>query len=177
MDIERLLELLKGHKVRFIIIGATAFPVHGYSRATLDVDIFIEPRATNAERTRRALGLFGYDVTDISIEDLLTKKVLIRQYIVETDIHPFVKGVTFERVWSHKVKARLGKTFVTPVEAGVQESHHHFRLAVEPPTTPLENIFLASNQGQDGIMAVLAAEGRGNGGVSINRAASWQRWK
>jgi predicted nucleotidyltransferase len=112
MDVEKLLALLRGHRVRFVIIGATAFPVHGYSRATLDIDIFIEPNAANAERTRRALDRFGYDVTDLSTEDLLTKKVLIRQYVVETDIHPFVKGVTFERVWSHKVKARLGETTV-----------------------------------------------------------------
>ena len=37
---------------------------------------------------------------------------MIRQYLVETDIHPIVKGVTFERVWKNKVKARFGKTFV-----------------------------------------------------------------
>lgn len=34
---------------------------------------------------------FGYDIIDVSINDLLIKKVLIRQDIVETDIHPFVK--------------------------------------------------------------------------------------
>ena len=38
--------------------------------------------------------------------------MLIRQYLVETDIHPVVKGTTFERVWKNKVKARFGKTFV-----------------------------------------------------------------
>lgn len=49
---------------------------------------------------------------DVSIEDLLTKKLLIRQYVVETDIHPFVKGTTFERVWANRVKAKFGQTFV-----------------------------------------------------------------
>jgi predicted nucleotidyltransferase len=112
MDVEKLLKLLKENKARFVIIGATAFPVYGYSRATLDIDIFIEPKPLNAERTRRALQKFGYDVTDISVDDLLAKKVLIRQYMVETDIHPFVKGVTFEAVWAHKVKAKIGSTFV-----------------------------------------------------------------
>jgi len=112
MDVEKLLKLLKEHKVRFVIIGATAFPVHGYSRATLDIDIFIEPKPANAEKTRRALAEFGYDVTDISVDDLLAKKVLIRQYLVETDIHPFVKGMTFDAVWTNKVKAKIGDTFV-----------------------------------------------------------------
>lgn len=112
MKVEGLLKLLKEHKVRFVIIGATAFPVHGYSRATLDIDIFIEPTPVNAKRTRTALEAFGYDVSDVSVDDLLTKKLLIRQYVVETDIHPFVKGTTFERVWANKVKARFGHTFV-----------------------------------------------------------------
>jgi hypothetical protein len=60
----------------------------------------------------RALSDFGYDLTDISVEDLLTKKVLIRQYLVETDIHPFVTGTTFKSTWAHKVKGKLGDTFV-----------------------------------------------------------------
>jgi len=36
MGIENLLKSLNGHDVRYVIIGATAFPVHGFSRATLD---------------------------------------------------------------------------------------------------------------------------------------------
>ena len=112
MAVEKLLKLLKENKTRFVIIGATAFPVYGYSRSTLDIDIFIEPTPPNAKKTKRALEKFGYDITDISIDDLLTRKVLIRQYMVETDIHPFVKGVTFEAIWAHKVKAKIGGTFV-----------------------------------------------------------------
>jgi len=112
MRTEQLLKLLKENRVRFVIIGATAFPVHGYSRATLDIDVFIKPEKANAHRTLRALKEFGYDVADITITDLLTKKVLIRQHLVETDIHPIVKGITFERVWRNKVKARFGRTLV-----------------------------------------------------------------
>jgi predicted nucleotidyltransferase len=112
MEVEGLFKSLKENKVRFVIIGATAFPVHGYSRATLDTDIFIEPTPRNAERTREALRAFGYDMSDVTVDDLLTNKVLIRQYLVEADIHPFVKGTTFERVWASKVKAKFGNTFV-----------------------------------------------------------------
>ena len=110
MDIERLLRLLNEHSVRYVVIGATAFPVHGYARATLDVDIFIEPETGNAERTRTALAGFGYDVTDLTVEELLSKKILIRQYTLQTDIHPFVKGVTFADVWGRRVTSRIGET-------------------------------------------------------------------
>jgi len=111
MDTEQLLKLLKENHVKFVIIGATAFPVHGYSRTTLDIDIFIKPEKANAQRTLKALKEFGYDITDITIDDLLTRKVLIRQYLIETDIHPTVTGITFEKVWKNKVKAKFGQTF------------------------------------------------------------------
>lgn len=110
MDIERLLRSLNARNVRYVIIGAAAFPVHGYARATLDVDFFIEPERGNAERTRDALAEFGYDVTDVSVEDLLSKKVLIRQYRLQTDVHPFVKGATFDQVWANRVTGVLGET-------------------------------------------------------------------
>jgi predicted nucleotidyltransferase len=112
MDTESLLKSLKEHKVQFVIIGATAFPVHGYSRATLDIDIFIRPEKLNAEKTLSALEDFGYDVTDIAVDELLIKKILIRQYLVETDIHPYVKGISFDEVWKNKVRAKFGDIFV-----------------------------------------------------------------
>jgi len=111
METEGLIKSLKEHKVKFVIIGATAFPVHGYARATLDVDIYINPEADNARRTWNALHEFGYDVSDITIDDLLTKKLLIRQYALETDIHPFVTGISFTQVWKNKVKAKFGNTY------------------------------------------------------------------
>lgn len=110
MDTEGLLKSLKDHRVDFVVIGATAFPVHGYARATLDIDLFIRPTLTHAKRTWSALKKFGYDMTDVSVRDLLSKKLLIRQYAVEADIHPFVTGIRFDRVWRNKVRTAYGKT-------------------------------------------------------------------
>jgi predicted nucleotidyltransferase len=109
MDIEELLKSLNARNVEFVIIGATAFPIHGYARATLDVDIFIRPEPKNAGRTLDALRDFGYDTAEITVEDLLTRKVLIRQYLVETDIHPFVSGITFDHVWKNRIPGTFGK--------------------------------------------------------------------
>ncbi len=108
MDTENLLKLLKENKVDFLIIGATAFPVYGYSRATLDINIFIRAEKENAQKTLSSLKTFGYDISDITAEELLTNKILIRQYIVETDIHPFVAGVEFEEVWKNKIMNKIG---------------------------------------------------------------------
>jgi len=110
VDTEGLLRSLNAHDVRYVLIGATAFPVHGYARATLDVDIFIEPSEENAARAHRALIDLGYDLSDVSVPELLAKKVLVRQYVLEVDIHPFVAGVTFEEVWRNRVEDRIGAT-------------------------------------------------------------------
>jgi predicted nucleotidyltransferase len=109
MDTEDLLRSLNAHNVEFVIIGATAFPIHGYARATLDIDLFIRPEPQSVTRVLDSLRDFGYDITEITPEDLLTKKVLIRQYLVETDIHPFVTGITFDQVWENRIPGTFGK--------------------------------------------------------------------
>jgi predicted nucleotidyltransferase len=108
MDTEKLLRSLNEHEVDYVIIGAMAFPVHGYSRATLDIDILVKPTEINAKNTLLALKKFGYDVDDVSVSDILSKKILIRQYILETDIHPFVKGVAVEEIWKNKIPGQIG---------------------------------------------------------------------
>jgi hypothetical protein len=55
VDIEGLLRSLNAHSVDYVLIGATAFPVHGYARATLDVDIFMR----EAERATARLSPTG----------------------------------------------------------------------------------------------------------------------
>lgn len=108
MDISQLLTSLNENKVRYLIIGATAFPVHGYVRDTLDIDIYIEPTRENAQRTWQALQDFGYDVTDLTAAELLEKKALFRGYIVEADIHPYVTGIeSFDELWQCRIAGEI----------------------------------------------------------------------
>jgi len=108
MDRESLLRSLNEHRVEYVVIGAAAFPAHGYARATLDIDVFIRPTQANAERVFAALDAFGYELEDLKVEELLTKKVLLRQYTVELDVHPFVAGAEFEGVWERRVAGHFG---------------------------------------------------------------------
>ncbi len=112
MDTESLLRSLNDHGVRFVVIGAAAFPVHGYARATLDIDLFVEATRENAERTHAALTAFGFDTKELSVQDLLDFKILIRQYVVSADVHPYVAGVTFEGVWRNRIAGRFRETDV-----------------------------------------------------------------
>jgi predicted nucleotidyltransferase len=102
MDISRLLKSLNDRHVRYVVIGASAFPSHGYMRLTNDVDILIEPTRENAQRALDALREVGYDITGLTVDQVLTKKILFRQYILATDIHPSAAGITWKTVWKNK---------------------------------------------------------------------------
>jgi predicted nucleotidyltransferase len=108
MDAEKLLRSLKENRVTFVIIGAIALPVYGYARATL----FVKPDPRNIKRVMKALKEFGYDLMNLTPKDFLKNKILIRQSTVEADIHPFVKGISFDDVWKNKIRAKFGKTEV-----------------------------------------------------------------
>ena len=46
---------------------------------------------------------FGYIVIGLSKDDILYKKLLIRQFVIETDIHPFGAGITYEEIWGKRI--------------------------------------------------------------------------
>jgi len=107
MDTKTLLKLLNEHKVRFVVIGATAAIAHGFVRTTQDIDIFVEPTRENYEKLFLVLRNFGYDLNDVTIEEGLKKKLLFRGYILRTDIHPYVTGIDFKTLWENKVSYRF----------------------------------------------------------------------
>jgi hypothetical protein len=54
-DPERILRTLAKHKVRYILVGATAARLQGFPRVTADADITPSPEAENLARLSRAL--------------------------------------------------------------------------------------------------------------------------
>ncbi|MEO6722483.1 MAG: hypothetical protein ABIN67_19090 [Ferruginibacter sp.] len=53
--------------INYIMVGGVAVNLHGYSRVTKDIDVWIEDTKENRKRLGLALGQFGYD--DINLED------------------------------------------------------------------------------------------------------------
>jgi len=106
---ENLLRLLNESEVRYLIIGAMAFAAHGWVRATADLDLFVAADDANLDKLRTVLQRFGYDLSDAETEDFQRYKILLRQYELPLDIHPFVMGITsFEECWQRRVAADIG---------------------------------------------------------------------
>jgi len=119
MDIKSLLQSLLDHRVKFVVIGAWALPAYGHERMTRDVDIFFEPTKANAKRLLKALAAIGYDgIEDVPLKTFLSKKVLMRGYVLQADTHPFVAGAKFRDAWKTRTETNIKglKVFVPDLD-------------------------------------------------------------
>ena len=65
-------------KARYLVIGGVACILHGYARATDDIDILIERTAANAERVLKALAGVGYGFArEWSAGEMLKKPITV----------------------------------------------------------------------------------------------------
>jgi len=64
-----MLQTLSDHKIEYLVVGAVALAAHGIPRATGDIDIWNATPA-NADRTYRALTVFGAPVQDFAPDDV-----------------------------------------------------------------------------------------------------------
>ncbi len=106
MKIKNLLKLLNEKRVDYLIIGAHACAAHGYVRTTEDIDILINPTLNNIHRLRSALEAFGYDVSSATDKDFQKQKILLRQYWLDTDIHPSAKGIRTQTALKNRVPGK-----------------------------------------------------------------------
>lgn len=60
-DFREFLRLLNAHRVEYLLVGGYAVGLHGYPRATIDLDVWVEATQHNALRLVGALREFGFD--------------------------------------------------------------------------------------------------------------------
>jgi hypothetical protein len=65
------LRLLNEKQVEYLVIGGYALSVHGYVRATGDIDIWIHATPQNAEKMMDVMLAFGFSPYDFSEQDFL----------------------------------------------------------------------------------------------------------
>lgn len=63
---------------KYLVIGGVACVLHGYARATTDVDILIERTPENAERILEALATIGYGFArELVPEEILERPIFV----------------------------------------------------------------------------------------------------
>ena len=97
-DFREFLRLLGARRVEYLLIGGYAVALHGYPRATVDLDIWVRVEPDNAARIVAALRDFGFD------SPLLAERLfLLADQIVRLGVPPFrielltsIAGVDFD---------------------------------------------------------------------------------
>ncbi len=105
-DYKDILVALLSEEAEFILVGAYALAAHGFPRATMDIDIWVNPSPENAGHVYAALGKFGAPIDQISVEDL-TKDDTIFQIGVaprRVDILTNITGVDFKEASKDVIK-------------------------------------------------------------------------
>jgi hypothetical protein len=100
-DYKDVLQALLDNKVKFLLVGAYAMGVHGYPRATGDIEIWVEPSVDNSRRVCRSLVAFGAPLHEID-EATFTKPGIVFQIGVaprRIDIITAISGVMFDEAY------------------------------------------------------------------------------
>src|SRR5260370_8224843 len=77
-DYKEMLQCLLEEKVKFLLVGAYAVAVHGYPRATKDIDFFVWATPKNASNLMKALIKFGAPLDQISESDFASKGIVFQ---------------------------------------------------------------------------------------------------
>jgi phage replication-related protein YjqB (UPF0714/DUF867 family) len=103
-DFRELLQLLNSKKVEYLVVGGYAVALHGYPRATGDMDIWIALSKDNAHRTVEALREFGFDTPQLKEDLFLEKEKNIRMGNppLRIEILTSIDGVEFAECYRNK---------------------------------------------------------------------------
>ena len=70
-DFRDFLKCLNSHEVKYILVGGFSVILHGHSRTTGDMDIWVERTKENYSRIRKAFDDFGMPLFDMNERNFL----------------------------------------------------------------------------------------------------------
>lgn len=108
-DYKDMLRCLADEKVKFLLVGAYAMAAHGYPRATMDIDFWVQPSPENAEAVLRALKTFGAPLFDLSVADLRKGGTIFQIGVAprRIDVITSASGLDFDETYSRSVEVKI----------------------------------------------------------------------
>ena len=96
---------LNKNQVEYIIVGGYSVILHGYSRTTGDLDVWVHKTAENYQKLTAAFQDFGLPVFDMTEKNFLSNPLLdvfsFGRAPVSIDILTQVKGLEFPECFQH----------------------------------------------------------------------------
>lgn len=108
-DYKEMLQYLTDEKVKFMLVGAYALAVHGYPRATMDIDVWVMPSPENATAVVRALQKFGAPLHGLTINDLMQDDTVFQIGVAprRIDIITGVSGLEFDGAYARSIETHI----------------------------------------------------------------------
>jgi len=108
-DFKELLSLFLANDVEFLLVGGYAVSVHGYSRYTEDIDLWVRKTPENAKRILHALDEFGFGGLGLTQATLLQEQGLIRlgHPPAKVKILNWVSGLEFEEASPNAIQVEF----------------------------------------------------------------------
>jgi hypothetical protein len=99
-DYADMISELNRFEVDYVVVGAYAMSVFGYTRATGDIDILSNPEEHNVEKLWLALEAFGAPLSEVTKEDFLKEGTVFQIGIapLRIDILTSIDGVNFDNI-------------------------------------------------------------------------------
>jgi hypothetical protein len=108
-DYKEMLQCLCGEHVRFLLVGAYALAVHGYPRATMDIDVWVMPSPENGDAVLRALRKFGAPLQGLALADLQKDDTIFQIGVAprRIDIITGASGLKFEETYARSARITI----------------------------------------------------------------------
>lgn len=113
-DYREFLELLNQYEVQYLIVGAFSVAYYGFPRYTGDMDVWVNPEPSNANKIISALKAFGFGQLDVEVEDLCKEDSVIQLGVepVRIDILSSLTGLdNFDKAFERKKRFELKDGF------------------------------------------------------------------
>lgn len=108
-DFRSFLKLLSAHDARHLVVGGYAVAVHGFSRYTGDIDVWIDATEENALKIVNALQEFGFEESELDSAVFTTPDQIIRFGAEPTRIEILtgISGVEFNKCFTNRVIQKI----------------------------------------------------------------------
>ena len=105
-DFREFLRLLNASRVDYLLVGGYAVGLHGYPRATVDLDIWVRATADNAGRIIDALHAFGFDVPAVEPHLFVDPRSVVRFGVppFRIEIMTSIDGVAYDECRARAVE-------------------------------------------------------------------------
>jgi len=97
-DFKEFLKSFNDQHVEYLLVGGYAVGLHGYPRATIDLDVWVRPDLANASRVISALRAFGFETTSLKEQLFVSLESLVRFGVppFRIEIMTAIDGVQFD---------------------------------------------------------------------------------